>query len=139
MSNELLDYDEIDAESANKIGVLFAPGDATQVDTGDDSDNVGNADDNNNGGGGDAAGGNTGGGSGGNEDNNDDGGDDENNNDNDKNNTDKNKQDDDGEGLGGQRPEAGPGDGLGNGGIRLGMSPAICMSSLLGALVFTLM
>ncbi|KAI5466126.1 hypothetical protein BGZ63DRAFT_470134 [Mariannaea sp. PMI_226] len=37
LSNELLSYDKIDAESANEIGVLFAPGDATKVESDDKS------------------------------------------------------------------------------------------------------
>ncbi|KAH6998082.1 hypothetical protein BKA56DRAFT_566797 [Ilyonectria sp. MPI-CAGE-AT-0026] len=33
LTNELLSYEEIDAETANEVGVLFAPGDATEVET----------------------------------------------------------------------------------------------------------
>lgn len=35
MSNELLPYEDVDAETANEVGVLFAPGDATEVEAGD--------------------------------------------------------------------------------------------------------
>ncbi|KAH7163026.1 hypothetical protein B0J13DRAFT_27082 [Dactylonectria estremocensis] len=33
LTNELLTYEEVDATAANEIGVLFAPGDATEVET----------------------------------------------------------------------------------------------------------
>ncbi|KAF9761569.1 hypothetical protein IL306_003774 [Fusarium sp. DS 682] len=32
LSNEMLSPEEIDAEAANKVGVLFAPGDSTELD-----------------------------------------------------------------------------------------------------------
>ncbi|KAL8331558.1 hypothetical protein RB593_002133 [Gaeumannomyces tritici] len=41
LSNPLLDEDRIDARSANSVGVLFAPGDATQVQFVDNSKNKG--------------------------------------------------------------------------------------------------
>ncbi|KAF5262720.1 hypothetical protein FOXYS1_6537 [Fusarium oxysporum] len=38
LSNEILSPEEIDAEAANKVGVLFAPGDSTELDaSGEDS------------------------------------------------------------------------------------------------------
>ncbi|KAM5355822.1 hypothetical protein ACJ41O_002468 [Fusarium nematophilum] len=35
LSNELLPFEELDVESANEVGVLFAPGDATEIETSD--------------------------------------------------------------------------------------------------------
>jgi hypothetical protein len=35
LSNELLSPEEIDVETANEVGVLFAPGDATELDASD--------------------------------------------------------------------------------------------------------
>ena len=38
MANELLPYEDVDAETTNEVGVLFAPGDATEVEAGDKKD-----------------------------------------------------------------------------------------------------
>ncbi|KAK0387595.1 hypothetical protein NLU13_3841 [Sarocladium strictum] len=88
LNNELLSPEQIDMASADEVGVLFAPGEAQEVD-------VGNPRDKNNGGGGGNP--NKGGNQDGDQDGDQDGG-----------------QDGDEEGLGGDRDRAGPADGLGD-------------------------
>ena len=44
MDNALLSPEEIDAEAANDVGILFAPGDATEIDFDDLDDDEGDDD-----------------------------------------------------------------------------------------------
>lgn len=131
LTNRLLSPEDIDAESANAVGVLFAPDDATEVDfeegrgnddendDDDDDDDVGDEQDDD----GDADNGNGGG-------NNDNGG--ATNGDNDKGGPgdgDSNDNADDPP-FGGQREEATPEDGLGAG-ATLGVSWTLLLAGAL--------
>lgn len=109
LTNELLSPEDIDAESANAVGVLFAPDDATEVDFeeggGDDDegdDNAGDDQDDD----GDSDSGNVGSGDGDSDDDADD------------------------PPFGGQREEATPEDGLGAG-ATLGFSWTLLLAGVL--------
>lgn len=106
MTNKLLSPQDIDAESANEVGILFGPDDATEVDVGkeddDDDDNAnddGDKDEEDKDTSKDDSDGN--------------GGNDDEADENDEENEGKDDEEDKPD-LGGSRPEAGPEDGLGS-------------------------
>jgi len=144
LTNELLSPEDIDAESANAVGVLFTPDDATEVDFeeggGDDGEDDGNNgdDDGDSDNGNDGTDNDNGDGNG----NNDNGGGNNGNNGNGgANNGDSNAGDDNGAAdnggdnaddppFGGQREEATPEDGLGAG-ATLGFSWTLLLAGAL--------
>lgn len=114
LTNDLLTPDEIDAGSANEIGILFSPDSATEVDfegvtgKGPEENPQG-----------------PGGNGNGNDNGNDNGGDDD--------DDDDGEDGDDEEGVGGEREEAGAEDGLGGAGMLEVSWAFLVIGALLGA------